>query len=215
MNDHTKALALTDDDRALARPHIPGWDDLTGTRRDELAAQWLRKEGRPTRAKVSITFGENGVATVDAPVDADKASYSVTIYEAFATKSGDFLASRLMEMAQFLAAHGSANSDQINGMLAFIGGCNPENEHQAGLATQMALTQFAANKALARAGSADDLEKFNAFMNAATKLSRTFVMQTEALAKLQRGGVQTVKHITVNEGGQAVVADTFHHGKGG
>lgn len=215
MNDDNKALALTDDKRDLARPHIPGWDDLTDERRDELAAQWLRKEARPSRAKVSITLGDDGVATVDAPVDADKASYSVTIFEAFATKSGDFLESRLLEMTKLLAAHGSADSSHINGMLAFVGGCNPENEQQAGLATQMALTQFAANRALARAGSADDLEKFNAFVNAATKLSRTFVMQTEALSKLQRGGVQTVKHITVNEGGQAVVADTFHHGPGG
>lgn len=37
----------------------------------------------------------------------------------------------------------------------------------------------------------------------------------EALAKLHQPREQTVKHVHVNEGGQAVVADQFHHHVGG
>ena len=36
----------------------------------------------------------------------------------------------------------------------------------------------------------------------------------EALAKLHQPREQTVKHVHVNEGGQAVVADHFHHNRG-
>jgi hypothetical protein len=37
----------------------------------------------------------------------------------------------------------------------------------------------------------------------------------EALAKLHQPREQTVRHVHVNEGGQAVVADQFHHHTGG
>lgn len=37
----------------------------------------------------------------------------------------------------------------------------------------------------------------------------------EALERLTNGHVQTVKHVHVSEGGQAVIADQFHHHTGG
>ncbi|WP_185685414.1 hypothetical protein [Novosphingobium aerophilum] len=37
----------------------------------------------------------------------------------------------------------------------------------------------------------------------------------EALAKLHQPREQTVRHVHVNEGGQAVIADQFHHHQGG
>lgn len=37
----------------------------------------------------------------------------------------------------------------------------------------------------------------------------------EALDRIANGHVQTVKHVHVNEGGQAVIADQFHHHTGG
>lgn len=37
----------------------------------------------------------------------------------------------------------------------------------------------------------------------------------EALEQMTSGHVQTVKHVHVNEGGQAVIADEFHHHTGG
>lgn len=37
----------------------------------------------------------------------------------------------------------------------------------------------------------------------------------EALDRLSNGRVQTVPHVHVNEGGQAVIADEFHHHAGG
>lgn len=37
----------------------------------------------------------------------------------------------------------------------------------------------------------------------------------EALAKLHQSREQTVRHVHVNQGGQAAVADRFHHHAGG
>lgn len=203
--------ALSDEDRDRAKPHISGWDDMAEARRDELTRQWLRKDRRPSHGRIGMNLTD-GVAQIGTPSDGDKASYAITLYDTFATKSDEFLEARLLEMTNLLVAHKLATESGMNGLLAFVGGCSPENEQQSAMATQMAMTQLAANRALSLAGSSDTLEKFNAYTNAATKLARTFVAQTEAYSKLQRGGVQVVKHVNVYEGGQAVVADTVNTG---
>ncbi|RWD26791.1 MAG: hypothetical protein EOS34_32705 [Mesorhizobium sp.] len=48
------------------------------------------------------------------------------------------------------------------------------------------------------------------------KLTRTFAAQVEALKKYRTGGQQhvTVQHVTVNEGGQAIVGNVSHGGQG-
>lgn len=210
MTSKKPEIALTEEGRERAKPNIPGWGDLDESRRDELALQWLRKEARPSHGRMGLKL-EGDKVTVDVPADKDKASYAITLYDTFATKSGEFLEARILEIVNVLNGYKATNESQVNGLLAFVGGCAPENEQQAGMATQMALTQFSANQALQRAGQVDTLEKYIAYTNAATKLARTFVAQTEAYSKLQRGGIQTVKHVNVYDGGQAVVADTFHH----
>lgn len=210
MKPDPNKIALTLEGRERAQPHIPGWDDLTDDRRDDLALQWLRTQARPSHGRMGIKL-EGEKVTVDTPADKDKASYAITLYDTFATKSGEFLESRILEIVNFLSGHKSASESHVNGLVAFIGGCQAENEMQAAFATQMAMTQFAANSAMAKAASATTVETFNAYTNAATKLSRTFVAQVEAYNKLQRGGVQTVKHVNVYEGGQAVVAEHLHH----
>jgi hypothetical protein len=43
---------------------------------------------------------------------------------------------------------------------------------------------------------------------------RALVTGIEALDSLTSGRVQTVKHVHVNEGGQAIVADEFHQHRG-
>jgi hypothetical protein len=48
------------------------------------------------------------------------------------------------------------------------------------------------------------------------KLARTFPAQVEALKKYRASGDQTIKvqHVTVNEGGQAIVGTVNHGGRG-
>ena len=53
--------------------------------------------------------------------------------------------------------------------------------------------------------------QFDSASNAAVKLLRTFVMQAEVLAKLQRGGEQIVKIVHVHSGAQAIVGNVVQH----
>jgi hypothetical protein len=108
--------------------------------------------------------------------------------------------------------------EYVNAALAAIDGTRPENEMGAMLASQMAATHSLAMDMLGgtrRAGTTEQLQAHGAL---ATKLLRTFTSQTEVLAKIKRGGEQTVRveHVHVYQGGQAIVgAVSNRKGEGG
>src|SRR5438045_5296201 len=86
------------------------------------------------------------------------------------------------------------------------------------LVGQMAVTHAFALQLMGRAKRVEEIPQFDSAGNMAVKLLRTFTAQIEALAKLRRGGEQTVRveHVHVYPGGQAVVGNvTTQPGGGG
>lgn len=59
------------------------------------------------------------------------------------------------------------------------------------------------------------LQATQLYMRLALKAQAQCRSTIEALDRLTNGHVQTVKHVHVSEGGQAVIADEFHHHTGG
>lgn len=59
------------------------------------------------------------------------------------------------------------------------------------------------------------LDASDRYMRLALKAQANCRATLEALAKLHQPREQTVKHVHVNEGGQAIVADQFHQATGG
>ena len=84
------------------------------------------------------------------------------------------------------------------------------------LAVQMVATHFAATRALRRLKGSDAVSQQDSNGNLAVKLLRTFAAQTEALQRYRGKGQQTVRveHVTVNEGGQAIVGSVSQSGGG-
>lgn len=194
----------------LAR-QLPEWEDMKQGQRDALVAQSMTSRARPVRAKLGVTKGADGSVQISPP-EKDQGSHALRIYETFATASDDFVMESLKSIHRHFMAHDkSPTAEEMSAILAFVGGCNPENEQQAGMALQMALFQDAAINALGKAQRTEYMDNYEKFSNAANKLARTFAVLTDSYAKLQRGGVQTVKHVNVYEGGQAVVTDQFNH----
>src|SRR5215212_4611589 len=89
----------------------------------------------------------------------------------------------------------------------------PRDEAEAMLAVQMVATNRAALDMLARARHAGPLPTLQQCGNLAVKLLRTYTAQIEALAKLRRGGEQTVRveHVHIHPGAQAVVGSVTNH----
>jgi len=142
------------------------------------------------------------------PKHNDREGWLARLQDVFGTRGTEFAVAQLNRLIGV-----SRNSDgkidhvTLNGLLAMIEGAEPRNEVEAALAVQMALTHAVAQHVLLRASRADQLPQFDSASNAAVKLLRTFAMQVETLAKLQRGGEQVVRVVHVHPGAQAILGN--------
>jgi hypothetical protein len=82
------------------------------------------------------------------------------------------------------------------------------------LAAQMAAVHNASMTFARRLAHIDNIQQQDSAERAFNKLCRTFTGQLEALKRYRTGGQQhvTVRHVTVNEGGQAIVGSVSHGG---
>jgi hypothetical protein len=152
------------------------------------------------------------------PTHSDSTGWAAQIEDAFGTTSKDFAQRTTNQtLNALLSCEGSLPTGTMNAVLAAVDGVRPNDEIEAMLASQMVVTHTLAMKFLGRANQARHLEQLDASGALAVKLLRTFTAQVEALAKLRRGGEQTVRveHVHIHAGGQAVVGNVSHRGGGG
>jgi len=100
--------------------------------------------------------------------------------------------------------------DTYNYVMAMLLELKPQDSLEALLISQMIATQSLAMEMAMRAGLAEQtVEGVNDNINRTTKLQRTFIAQMESLLKKRGKGKQViqVQHVTVNDGGQAVVGN--------
>ena len=149
-----------------------------------------------------------------APDHPDETVFAATIERAFGTRSWNFAHLMLNGAINAASAHKQdlENPDlvAINGVIAAIDRIGPKDEIESMLVSQMVLTHQASVEALKRAaleGQTFEGRKMN--LSYATKLSRTYTAQMEALNRHRGKGQQkmTVEHVHVHEGGQAIVGN--------
>ena len=143
-----------------------------------------------------------------------------------------------LDYEQAQKTFGSVDEDFINGLLtqlinvgspgktpdekgtAFVAsivrGIEPKDQIEAMLASQMAAVHLATMTFARRLAHVENIPQQDSAERAFNKLARTFATQVEALKKYRTGGQQqvTVKHVTVNDGGQAIVGNVSHGGPG-
>ena len=97
----------------------------------------------------------------------------------------------------------------INFLLSVIKGAKPKDQFEAMLAAQMAAINTATMTFTRRLANVETIQQQDSAERALNKLARTFAMQMEALKRYRTGGEQkvTVQHVSVNEGGQAIVGN--------
>lgn len=173
-----------------------------------IAVASTRVRQRSPRLRVRLRQNNNCKIEIIGGEHNDQAGWLNRLEDVFGTRGTAFAISQLNRlMATCRDRDGKIDAGKLNGLLALIEGAGPANEVQAALAVQMALTHHAAQTVLQRALSADQTMQFDSASNSAVKLLRTFAMQVEVLAKLQRGGEQIVKVVHVHSGAQAIVGN--------
>ena len=181
------------------------------TERDMEAIAFARSRIAARRKRVAINVTGEGNALSFSNNHADSAGHYSHLVDTFGTTSEAFATAAMSQMLDTMRGRGKPSPDAatINAALAFVGGIEPTNEVEATLAAQMVATNALAMEMLGRTRRDEYRDQLETSGALAVKLLRTFTLQAETLAKLRRGGGQTVRveHVHVHAGGQAIVGN--------
>ena len=123
----------------------------------------------------------------------------------------------LRQVSDIGDAHNAISEDATNFVLGVVSGIQPQDEVEAMLATQMAVTQQASLMMVKRLTRAQTIPQQESAEKAFNKLARTYTTQMDALKKYRAKAQQTVRveRVTVEEGGQAIVGNVETGGRVG
>jgi hypothetical protein len=164
-----------------------------------------RRRARPPAPSLKITRSDKGVSVdLDHP---DKDTGWLMLVNALGSTGYEFADGLISQLMNVGTKGQDCDGKGPNFMLSIIRGVNPQDEVESMLAAQMAAVHMATMAVARRLNHVDNLPQQDSASNAFNKLARTFAVQLEALKRYRTGGEQrvTVQHVTVNEGGQAIV----------
>jgi hypothetical protein len=195
--------------KELQKTHEP-----TPYERRTLEAFHAKEKEKPPapRIKVSQKDGTPPKITLDHP---NAAIGQVCLLKALGTRDADFLKGLLIQLCNVGSQGRRADEDGLNFMLSVVKGIEPRDQVETMLAAQMAATHNATMTFARRLAHVDNLAQQDSAERAYNKLARTFAAQVEALKRYRSSGEQTVRveHVTVHEGGQAIVGNVSHGGR--
>lgn len=144
-------------------------------------------------------------------IDADQ------LQRTLGTKSLDFAEGLLKQLINVGSKGAKIDEKGTAFVTAVVAGIEPRDQVEAMLAAQMAAVHNATMTFARRLAHVDNIQQQDSASRAFNQLARTFTAQVEALKRYRTGGQQhvTVKHVTVNDGGQAVVGNVSHGGQSG
>ena len=184
----------------LAKPYEPKPREQAA-----LAAYLDRRKKRPPAPRIKLM--EKG-GTVEVSTDHPMPSLGqALVMQALGTADADFFDGLLSQLISVGTQGKKLDEQGLNFMLATIKAIEPKDETETMLAAQMAAVHMATMTFARRLTHVDNIAQQDSAERAFNKLARTFAVQMEALKRYRTGGEQrvTVQHVTVNEGGQAIV----------
>ena len=173
----------------------------------------LKAQRQLPRMKIQ-TKGGIAHTTIDHP---DPAIAQAVMMQSLGTTSIDFFSGLVGQLGNAGSTGKEMNEDRLNFMLSMVQGIEPRDQVEAMLAAQMAATHNAMMTFARRLNHVDNIQQQDSAERAFNKLGRTFAAQVEALKRYRSSGDQTmrVEHVTVTEGGQAIVGNVSGMGRGG
>jgi len=174
----------------------------------------VTRSSPPAPGLIIETEGKVDQISIDHP---DQALGFILLMEATGTTDFKFLHGLLGQLVKAGSKNGEPNENDVNFMLSVVKGAEPRDQFEAMLAAQMAAVHTQTMSSACRLANVDTIQQQDSAERAFNKLARTFTMQIEAFKRYRTGGQQkvTVEHVTVNAGGQAIVGNVAHGGRGG
>lgn len=139
------------------------------------------------------------------------------LQHSLATTSHYFANGIMYQLGNAVSSGQEVDQGALNFALAVVAGVKPKDELETMLAAQMTAIHMMTMTFARRLALAGNVKQQDSAERALNKLARTFTMQMEALKRYRTGGEQkvTVHHVTVNEGGQAIVGNVERSGDRG
>jgi hypothetical protein len=174
----------------------------------EIVAVTRVQKGRAERAP-RVKAIKNGSSSTLVPDHPDDATGYFLIMEALGTTDLDFTVGLLGQLANAGSQGREVDVQAVNFMLSVITSIKPRDQIEAMLAAHMAAVHMATMTFARRLAHVDNIAQQDSAERTFNKLARTFATQMEALKRYRTGGEQkvTVHHVTVGEGGQAIVGN--------
>ncbi|WP_107339341.1 hypothetical protein [Agrobacterium pusense] len=125
-------------------------------------------------------------------------------------------ASMISQITNALSRGQEAEVAELNAAIALVAGIEPRDHLEAMLAFQMATVHVLSLRHTRSLVTSDRVDLLDLHERIVNKLMRTFTAQMEALRKHRNGGNQkvVVEHVYVGEGGQAIIGNVTHGGRG-
>jgi hypothetical protein len=166
-----------------------------------------------TTPTVTVTM-KNGVAELGYKTWAD---YAVMM-ELLALHDDTALSGYLAVLGGYaMNDDGDPDSQTMNRIVNFVASMRPRDQAETLLLTQMAAIHMATMRFAGNSNRERRVEVKESYQRSLNKLARTYAAQLTTLKQYRSDGKQkiVVKHVTVNEGGQAIVGDVTHGGGAG
>jgi hypothetical protein len=144
-----------------------------------------------------------------APEHPDHLAGQMLLMDALGTGDLDFYHGLIDQLASACSQGHQINEHSLNFMLSVVKGVQPRDQLEVMLAAQMAAVHMATMTFARRLAYVENVVQQESAERAFNKLTRTFTTQMEALKRYRTGGEQkvTVQHVSVSEGGQAIVGN--------
>ena len=184
----------------LAKSYEP-----TPEERTAIAAHFAQKKQKPPAPRIKLT---EKAGTCELSGDHPNQPFGMTlVMQALGTDDGDFFDGLMAQLVNASTLGKKPDDRALSFMLAAIKAIQPKDEAECMLAAQMAAVHMATMTFARRLAHVDNIPQQDSAERAFNKLARTFAVQMEALKRYRTGGEQrvTVQHVTVNEGGRAIV----------
>jgi hypothetical protein len=181
----------------------------------EECAAWEAVRGRRRNAPRVKVSQEKGV--VNLSLDHPDVSYGwYLLADALGTSEIAFSGEIVTQLGKAATQGQKVDERALNFMVSVIKGVQPKDQLETMLAAQMAAVHILTMEFAHRLNNATNIPHQESAERALNKLARTFAAQVEALKRYRTGGEQkvTVQHVSVSDGGQAIVGNVSHGGPG-
>jgi hypothetical protein len=166
-----------------------------------------RSKDAPPFAKAKVEKeGERTVVSWRHPIQpAASALWARTL----GTTDMTFAATILEQLAHMSRTGVDLKESELNASLSLVRSLAPNDPTEALLVVQMTAIHNAMMVAARRLNFVETIEQQDSASSMLNKLGRTFALQVETLKRYRQKGEQIIKvqHVTVNEGGQAIVGN--------